>query len=383
MTSEILIITNDTIVMGADSAVTIDDRKTHTGANKLFGLSDEPPMAIMIFGTTTFGSVSLESLIRDYKKQTDFKELGDILKIKKSFIEYLNNVQYEFTDFDYKLSLFKENLIEELDYKTDKEISEFLNIYEDMEMLPFLENKSSLDVEFEDIRKLLNVDIDILKRYFSAVLSDWSSSVVIAGFNKNKFKPSYISFNLITKYDDKVIISDYDSYIDCEKNFIVSFAQDDVIKTFISGVNDDFMDFLEYCINNYCNTCSNTLIKYFIENKVINVEFLENHLEDVEKLNKKNVKELMDLIENFKEDYVNLISDGVENVPAEVLVTIAGDMIETTSLKRKLDSDLDTVGGDIDIIVITIDGLTYESKIDYTKQKCLQNKEKNKYKLNH
>ncbi len=84
MTSEILIMNNENIIMGADSAVTIGNRKTHTGANKLFGLSDEPPMAMMIFGAATFGSISLESLIKDYKKQTNFKELDNILKIKKA-----------------------------------------------------------------------------------------------------------------------------------------------------------------------------------------------------------------------------------------------------------------------------------------------------------
>lgn len=95
MTSEILIMKNDTIVMAADSAVTIGNRKTHTGANKLFGLSDEPPMAMMIFGTATFGSISLETLIKEYKKQTDFRELDDIIQIKENFIEYLNNIQYK------------------------------------------------------------------------------------------------------------------------------------------------------------------------------------------------------------------------------------------------------------------------------------------------
>lgn len=144
MTSEILIMTNDTIIMGADSAVTIDNRKTHTGANKLFGLSNEPPMAIMIFGTATFGSVSLESLIRDYRKQNNFKELEDILLIKKSFINYLNNISYEVTDFEYKLALFKENLLHRLDYTSNNDLSEFLYNYKDMEILPFLENNPFL-----------------------------------------------------------------------------------------------------------------------------------------------------------------------------------------------------------------------------------------------
>lgn len=51
-------------------------------------------------------------------------------------------------------------------------------------------------------------------------------------------------------------------------------------------------------------------------------------------------------------------------------------MVESTSIKRKLDSNLDSVGGDIDIIIITRDGLTYDSKFDYNKKNCLQNKEK-------
>ena len=54
-------------------------------------------------------------------------------------------------------------------------------------------------------------------------------------------------------------------------------------------------------------------------------------------------------------------------------------MIESTSLKRKLDSNLDSVGGDIDIIIITRDGLTYKNKIDYTKKNAFKTKKKVKY----
>ena len=206
MTSEILIMNNENIIMGADSAVTIGNRKTHTGANKLFGLSDEPPMAMMIFGAATFGSISLESLIKDYKKQTDFEELDDILKIKKSFIEYLKNIPYKISDFEYKFTLFKENLLKKLNYDSMENIIKYLDNYKDEEILPFLENNSFLDVEFEDIANILgNVDIDILKKYLTVMLVDSSSGVVIAGFNMNEFRPSYIYFDLITKYKNEII----------------------------------------------------------------------------------------------------------------------------------------------------------------------------------
>ena len=85
---------------------------------------------------------------------------------------------------------------------------------------------------------------------------------------------------------------------------------------------------------------------------------------------------ILKMIENYKENNYKCIFDGIGTVSIDVFVTIAENMVESTSLKRKLDSNLDSVGGDIDIIIITRDGLTYKNKIDYTKKKCLQNKEK-------
>ena len=84
----------------------------------------------------------------------------------------------------------------------------------------------------------------------------------------------------------------------------------------------------------------------------------------------------MEKIKNYKEINGDYVSEGVKDVSTDVLVTIAENLIESTSLKRKLDSNLDSVGGDIDIITITQDGLVYGSKIDYNMKKCCQNKEK-------
>ena len=88
---------------------------------------------------------------------------------------------------------------------------------------------------------------------------------------------------------------------------------------------------------------------------------------------------ILKMIENFKENNYKCIFDGIGTVSIDVFVTIAENMVESTSLKRKLDSNLDSVGGDIDIITITQDGLVYGSKIDYNMKKCHQNKENVKY----
>ncbi len=130
MTSEIVIMNKNVIVMAADSAVTVNNEKTYNGANKLFKLSDTHPMAMMIFGTATFGSISLESLIKGFVNKTDFEDLEDILKVKEAFLDYLNDLPYSEFDFKNKLEMFKQGLLEILEDKSEKDFVNHLIILE-------------------------------------------------------------------------------------------------------------------------------------------------------------------------------------------------------------------------------------------------------------
>ena len=89
MTSEILIMNKNAIAMAADSAVTVGNSKTYNGVNKLFMLSNDPPMGVMIFGSANFENIPLETLIKEYRKITNFKENNDIISIKNNFLDYL------------------------------------------------------------------------------------------------------------------------------------------------------------------------------------------------------------------------------------------------------------------------------------------------------
>lgn len=92
MTSEIVIMNRNAIAMAADSAVTFGNKKTYNGVNKLFMLSNNPPMGIMIFGSADFKNIPLETLIKEYRKKTNFKQLKNISNIKENFLKYLVNV---------------------------------------------------------------------------------------------------------------------------------------------------------------------------------------------------------------------------------------------------------------------------------------------------
>ena len=82
MTSEIIIMNTDVIALAADSTITINDKKTYNGVNKIFMLSNDPPMGIMVFGLGKFENISIETLIKEYSKKTNFKKLKNIINIK-------------------------------------------------------------------------------------------------------------------------------------------------------------------------------------------------------------------------------------------------------------------------------------------------------------
>lgn len=371
MTSEILIMNNNSIVMAADSAVTIDDRKTYNGVNKLFKLSNDPPMGIMIFGKANFVSIPMETIIKEYRRKRNFKELENIMEIKKDFIEYLSELPYstDFLEIEKELDVFKRHLLDNLNELSKKELDGKIKSLRDVEIFSFIKghgvNKKFEDIYRELSEKEMELSIDTLKKWFSEKYSYSSTGVVIAGFSHDEFFPSYLSFNLIAKNGNDVTIRDSDIEINYNGNIIVPFAQKDVITNFMTGIDID----LERVIINYF---SKYIISY-IERLIINLKSYENIQEkDLNLILNENIhnKEINEIIGEFLENINTVkknmyypILESIGILPNNQLVELAESMIYITSLKRKISFDLESVGGDIDVAIISKgDGFVWGKK---------------------
>ena len=120
MTSEIVIMTPNAVALAADSAVTIDYKKTYNGINKLFMLSNNPPVGIMFYNNVSFLNIPFETIIKEFRKSiTDYynrnffkKILNDSNRFNKvsdfqnAFIEYIKLI---IPKSDFKIS-FKNKL---------------------------------------------------------------------------------------------------------------------------------------------------------------------------------------------------------------------------------------------------------------------------------
>lgn len=213
----------------------------------------------------------------------------------------------------------------------------------------------------------MDVEIDILKQNFNNLLLDLRSGIVIAGFNRNELLPSCISFDLITKYGNEIIIRDADSYIGCGENLILAFAQDDVIATFMLGMHVDFDLLINDTINDFLDLYHDYLRKS-VENKKIDdekyLEYVEPILDKTDFLIKSGLNKILMNIFDLKEVMFKQIINTISFLPVDELVKMAKSMIYITSLRRKFDSNLETVGGDIDVAILSNgDGFLWKEEL--------------------
>lgn len=196
-----------------------------------------------------------------------------------------------------------------------------------------------------------------------------STGIVIAGFNENEMYPSCMQFNIHFNYNNEVKISNFDCLINYDGNAIIPFAQKDVVKTFISGIDEEikksitlyFYQFTkEYLkkLKDELNSNNNLKNKSL---KEINQEF-DKFIENCENQPYEHLK----AIEKFEASFTKPILNSIGGLPKNELANMGESLIHITSLKRKISADLESVGGDIDVAIISKgDGFIWKRKKQY------------------
>ena len=167
MTSEVVIMNKNAIVMAADSAVTVGGTKTYNGVNKLFMLSNSPPMGIMIFRSADFENIPMETLIKEFKRKTDFKKNNNIELIKEEFLKFLTENTPK-TDIEHEieitLPLFKNFIKLELENISIEDYEEFIISQGNRKLPDFLNEINELNNYNYEFEELIPSEIDTNKQ---------------------------------------------------------------------------------------------------------------------------------------------------------------------------------------------------------------------------
>ena len=236
----------------------------------------------------------------------------------------------------------------------ENELIEFNNNYEeivDKEISNNVLGKLFKDLNSKNNNIPLNL-LDKLKKlsglyFLKDRLLENSSGFVIAGFGSEEDFPSIINVNYSgvykNKFKNKIEKKSIDTIND---GAIISFAQGDVIGTFLQGIDPRVKKIIKYYIESYFKGLLSIIFKNDFNSpecqKLINV--IPSITQDFE--NK---------LENRLEKFItNPILRSVRSLSKEDLAVMAESLIELTCYKRKVTIDsLESVGGPIDVAVIS------------------------------
>lgn len=414
MTAEVAIMNKTAIALAADSAVTITNQqgsKIYNTANKLFTLSKYSPVGIMIYGSASFMGVPWETIIKIYRKKLRVKKFNTLAEYSLDFIKFLNEQNPLFPEerqiayFYNRIFSYFESIQKQIDEQVEaithskekikdsqlelivrdkiKEHCDALDKKQSLQGLPIDYAVKLIKTYRESISKakdtvfqklpLSQNDISNLEKicinlFTKETFLEGTPGIVIAGFGETEIFPSLQEFIIEAKVNDFLKFKeDKSKQITFESDaYISAYAQTEMVHRFIDGIDPDY----NYLLEGY-------LFGVFDKYPAILLDCIST-LSDTDKaeLNKRLKEKSNDMFNNLKKvtkDYrekkhVEPILEAVAVLPKDELAAMAESLVNLTSLKRRMSMDAETVGGPVDVAVISKgDGFVWIKRKHYFK----------------
>jgi len=398
MTAEIAIMNKNAVALAADSAVTIGygEKLKIYNTNKLFMLSKYHPVGVMIYGNAELLGISWETAIKSYREILEDNPFDTIEEYGKSFIDFLEKNRTLFPESEQDawvhrrifqgLGIIRKKIDDEVEDIIHKNrqineqelkgiIKEAIEELDTMVVakddLPLASKNLSNEINQkydEFIRKIINQVFQKLpitaalkkklKRLcqnllFKDVSLGNQAGLVIAGFGGKEFFPALVSFEIDGIVCDKLKykITDNQKMSWQERAIVFPFAQSEMVHTFMQGIDPK----LQIVLNSYL---SKLFDEYYPEQISQSFPTSNSNKQTIKKKLKNIgnvlVKDLMAAIEKHKrERNVDPVLEAVEFLPKEELASMAEALVNLTSFKRRVTLDAETVGGPIDVAVIS------------------------------
>ena len=180
-----------------------------------------------------------------------------------------------------------------------------------------------------------------------------ASGVVIAGFGEDDLYPSVVSYEIEGVINDTLkykegrgvsINADYPAAL-------IAFAQQDMVEGFMRGVAPDYRQMLTEYLTVLFNVYPDELVKSLKRLKPSEKVALVTKLKDT---GQTLASSFWDAVNGWTLDKnVNPILNTVAVLPMDELASMAESLVNLTSFKRRVTLVAETVGGPIDVAVIS------------------------------
>lgn len=399
MTAIVAILNKHCAAIAADSAVTIGNtHKVINSANKIFTLSKYYPVAVMTYNNASFMGVPWDIIIKEYRKQLKDRSFSTLKEYVNDFIKFMHdrnffssqNVQDKYLLII--LNSFVDILKKGISQRNNIDVSNVTNDLLENDLQLFLTNNKNsgnrcpeyVDYEYQEFRKnaisqistyasqigFTNVDLlsESFFYYLSATLiTNFSTGLVFVGYGEEEIYPSLLSMDIVLAFDNHLryffdnrtvkIGDEPGESLSC----ICPFAQSDVVQTLIDGIHPAFLEIIN-------NAIGDTILSISAElNKIPNGQALSQAFRSInyEPIIQAATREIG---VKMRKTYTNSLLDTVNLLDKEDMANMAESFISLTSLVRHMQPGEETVGGPVDVAVISKgDGFVWINRKHYFK----------------
>ena len=406
-------------VLAADSASTLsyhDEeghhvRKYFKGAHKIFQISENHPVGLMIHGNAEILGVPWELVIKEFRKHLKNRSFDSIEGYAKHFQKYLVENQQFFPDQAREESFFHMIAFETIHacQYLDSEIEENSGLNETVAFSSLAKKIDALEFSNNQDDKFLKHLIEkwpyaILAQLRSEYFSDYHSylgertddqlfkiihvvitrdakqfnnptGLVFAGFGNSSIFPEMYAVEDVGFIAGKLIMANARSRkITREKNsYLSGFAQSSMTDAFIVGFDRDaYTD-----INRKRRQELPVVLEPFLKKLGGTIErdgenALLKNAEGKVLVDEENFAAMLDealspvegkIFAESREKHWTPLARVISMLPAEEMAELAETMVDLQSLKERMTQPTETVGGPVDVAIITKnEGLVWKKR---------------------
>lgn len=422
MTAEIVIMNKEAVALAADSAVSLvtgpaeNPQKIFTSANKIFRLSNNHTVAFMIFNNAAFLGIPWEPLITRFGDSIGPAPLPVLADYAERFLNFLKNEQelitadiekQYFTSLIYTYYLFFRQIFQQNSMEiirvqgviSEDQIGDIVaeKINEIYSKIAVAESVPGIDQAH--IRDLSKTYDDITTRAISEVFEQLPipdlaraqlkeipflffgkysgsldpmvqnfSGIVIAGFGEKEIFPSLVTFAIEGRLSGALKYKETENKkITLETGaYVIPFAQREMVDIFMSGIDPRLIDALVESLSEIFHQFPQAIVDSIETMKDDEKSSLKTQFQPQ---SDELISRISTYIDNYRASNIGPVINVVISLPKTELAAMAESLVNLTSLKRKVSLQAETVGGPVDVAVISKrDGFVWIKKKHYFKE---------------
>lgn len=413
MTVVIGILNKRGVAIAADSAVTIGNGRHHkifNDAEKLFELSKSHPVGILFYNSANFMMTPWEPIVKSYRNRLESKDFEKLGEYVDDFLNYLTSQFEVLADADTQekfAKFFTRNIIDSVITDTQNKFGQLTKHEKPDDYEQYLRNvldshipdnidPKSCAIGFEDYTfEQFSIDYLALVKstyseycnlnkfkfkpeveerfikliYFCLVSAGYFESytgLVFAGFGSTEIYPSLIAVEISGVFSNRLKLWPKDITTISNNGLtaaIKPYGQTDVIDTILNGVHPFLEDLFINTADMFISSYHKKTMELFKNNGIdLPDEFLNLETKSLAGTYPEILKRIK------REKFIAPLMSTIDYLSKQDLAEMAESLIYLTYLKRRITNDEESVGGPVDVAVLSKgDGFIWIKKKNYFK----------------